>query len=154
MQELNVSIPYWPINLTGLDTAIKAALGAKCYGVSIYGAGRPISVWFDGTATPADLTTATNLANAHDPVMLGADKGVIISDGNDTVTITVATPKPGAAAVTLVCTKPDSSQVTQAVTLNAGAGTVAFKTIIPGTYIITVQNPANRSGDSLAIEAV
>lgn len=152
MQTLNISMDY--LNAQGLTNAIRAALGVKCFGLSDDGRARPISIWLDDTATPGDLTTATNLANAHDPVSLTADKTSVQSDGVDTATISVAAPKPGAAAVTLVCTKPDSSQVTQAVTLNAGAGTVAFKTIIPGTYTITVQNPANRSGDSLTIEAI
>ena len=154
MQELNVSLAFL-VNVGGLDAAIKAALGSKCFGVSTYGsAARPISVWVDDTAQPADLTTATNLANAHDPVNLATDKTSIQADGNDTATISVSAPKPGAAAVTLVCTKPDSSQVTQAVTLVAGAGTVQFKTIVPGTYTVTVQNPANRSADTITIEAV
>lgn len=153
MQEQNISFAY-PINLMGLDTALKAALGSKCFGVSTYGPARPVSVWYDDTVTPADMTTASNLATAHDPVNLATDKTTVQADGNDTATISVSAPKPGAAAVTLVCTKPDASQVTQAVTLVAGAGTVQFKTIVPGTYTVTVQNPANRSGDTITIEAV
>lgn len=152
MQTLPISMAY--LNAQGFTNALRAALGAKVFGISDDGRALPVSIWLDDTATPGDVTTASNLAAAHDPVNLTTDKTSVQADGNDTATISVSAPKPGAAAVTLVCTKPDASQVTQAVTLVAGAGTIQFKTIIPGTYSVTVQNPANRSGDTITIEAV
>jgi hypothetical protein len=92
MQELNLDLGN--VQVMALDTALKAALGSKCSGLSTYGNGRPISIWLDNSAVQADIDTATALANAHDPVSLSVDKATISADGVATATITVSAPKP------------------------------------------------------------
>jgi len=147
MQEITVALDNPQV--TALDTALRAALGSKCSGVSTYGTGRPVSIWLDDTAVQADIDTATAIATAHDPVFLTASKSTIAADGVDTATITVQAPKSGAAAVTLLM---GSTPVP--VTLAAGVGTVVITSLDPTVITVTVQTPANRTTDTLTIQAV
>lgn len=141
-------------NALALDGALKSVLPGKVLGVSTYGTGRPISVWLDDVSPESDNVTVDTVVAAHDPVFISADKASISANGTDTVTISVRTAKAGAAAVTLVVTKPDTSTVTQSVTMSNGAGSVQFKTQILGIYTIAVQNGSNRCADALSVQAV
>lgn len=152
---VNTSLAYY--NTASLSSALIAALPGVVDSLSTYGPNRAIDMLLLGN--PAVLTapqeiTAQNIFNAHDPVFITADKTGIQSDGSDTATITVNAPKPGAAAINLICTKPDGTTIVQAVALVGGVGTTTFKTKIEGTYTITLQNAANRTTDSLTIQAV
>lgn len=139
------------INLQALFEAVKATY-ADCVGVG----------WDGDTPRPdfalsADETkrqAAAAIVATHDPVFLTADKTSIAANGTDAVTVTVSAPKVGAAPVTLLITKPDGSTVTQAVTMTGGAGSVQLKTLLYGSYGITITNSANRTMDVLTVEAV
>ena len=45
---------------------LKTGLPGKVIGVSTYGPLRPISIWMDDSALPADDTAALNIAAAHE----------------------------------------------------------------------------------------
>lgn len=175
--DLTASTPF--LHLGALSTALAAALGIKSHGARCVwndttkvpstwtpgpdplnpsaGAVQNFGTCFlsmDDTAQPADDTAALNLAAAHDPVFLSADKTTIQANGTDLATITVNAPKSGAAPVTVVCTPTAGPQVTEAVPLVAGVGTMQFKSSVQGSYTLTVQNPSNRSTDALVITAV
>lgn len=147
MREINVSIAN--IHPGGLDVALKAALAAKCFGLSTYGPARPISIWLDDSTTGADDTTAQNIINAHDPVFLNVDRTTIKADNADTATITISAPKANAAPVTLLI---GGNAVL--VALTNGVGTLQITSAAPTIITISVQNPQNRTSDTLAIEAI
>lgn len=148
MHELNPNLGF-AVQSAALDAAIRGSLGSKLIGVSSYGNARPISLWMDDSALPADDAAAQSAGLAHDPVFLSADKTSIQANGTDAATVTILTPKQGAAAVTL------------SVSVNGGAPsdwipalpTDTFTASDPGTYAITVKNPSNRSTDQLTITA-
>lgn len=151
---IDTSLEFY--NQSALSNALLAALPGVVDGISTYGANRDISLWLNGQ--PAVLTapqeiTAQDIFDDHDPVFLTIDKTEIEADGTELATITVNAPKPGAAAITLVCTKPDGTTVTESVSLVSGVGITTFKTKVEGIYTITLQNPSNRTTDSLTIEA-
>lgn len=148
MQEVNATLTAWQTDV--LDAALKAALGAKCYGLSTYGPGRDISIWLDDTAVQADKDSAAALAAAHDPVSITVDKTTILANGADAATVTVRAGKPGAAAVTLLI----NGVTDWAFTLTDGVGTDTLVSLDPATITLTVKNGSNRSTDSLTIEAV
>lgn len=151
MKEIKATVP----NVSGaLDTALRAALGARCYGLSTYGAGRDISIWLDDSATATDQSQAGSLAAAHDPVFLTVDKTTIQRGGTDAATVTVNAPKIGAAPVTLAVSTNGGAPVDWPVTLVGGTGTDKLTSLDPATITVTVKNPANRSTDSLTIKAV
>lgn len=137
------------VQLQALDAAIRAALGAKMCGLSTDGPNKPITLWLDDAALPADLTTAQSIAAAHDPVFLSADKLTIKADGLDTATLTVVAPNVNGAPVTLLI----NSQVVP-VTLTNGIGTVQIVSLDPCPIWVTVQSPANRTTDRLEVLAV
>lgn len=152
---INTVLPYY--HTTALGNALKAAVPSAIDAISAYGPTRPISMlWLgnDAVLTAPQEATAQAIFDAHDPVFLSADKLSVLSDGSDIITITVSAPKTGAAAVTLICTKPDGTALTQAVPLTSGVGTTTFKTKIEGVYLITLQNPSNRTTDQLTLTAV
>lgn len=159
MHDVNVSIPY--LNNGGLTATLTQALGALVIGVSGPVATSPavpnIRIHMDNAAQPADDATATNLANAHDPVFLLVDKVAINANGADTATISVRAPKPGAAAVTLtiVTTSPNGTVTSQddPITLVGGVGSETITALDPCTITVTVKNAANRSTDVLTITA-
>jgi len=148
-------------NPAALDTAIKAALPGLIEGVRTEGWNPSTGVLLNGsviigaanTLSGADQATMTTTATAHDPIILSIDKTSIAADGIDFCTINVIAPKAGAAAVTIVVTKPDGTTLTQAVTMSGGIGSVQFKTQIVGTYVIGVQNPSNRTSVTFTIQA-
>lgn len=146
-QEINATLTAW--REEALHAALKAALGAKCYGISTYGAGRDISIWLDDSAVQTDLDSAAAIAAAHDPVTLSVDKTTILANGTDAATVTVRAPKPGAAAVTLTVNGVDWP-----IALTNGVGSDTLVSLDPATITITVKNGSNRSTDSLTIEAV
>lgn len=148
MQEVNATLTAWQTDV--LDAALKAALGAKCYGLSTYGPGRDISIWLDDTAVQADKDSAAALAAAHDPVSITVDKTTILANGTDAATVTVRAPKPGAAAVTLLVNGVTDWPITMA----NGLGVDSLTSLDPVTITISVKNPANRSTDVLTVEAV
>ena len=159
------------LNLAALQAAIVASLGAKFIGVnSAQDANRVPITWtpgnppvqnngtcyliMDDTAQPSDDATAQSLATAHDPVFLSVDRASIPSDNTTPATVTVRAPKVGAAAVTLSISAPGGQTVTQLVTMVAGVGTVAITSPISGAINVSVQNPSNRSADTITIQAV
>jgi hypothetical protein len=146
MREVNLTLAS--IHSDALTVAIRSALGAnKALGISTYGSSRPISIWLADTATPPDDQQAAAVALAHDPVFLSVDKGHIAADGIDTATIHVFAPKPGAAVTLLIGNTPVP------VTLTGGMGSITIVSIDPATIPVSVQNPANRSTDSVIVEA-
>ena len=143
-----VSVPMaFQGNIGALDPACRAA-SVKCTGVSAWGDLRPVQVYLDDTYVQADVDAVTAAANAHDPVNLKVDKTSIKADGQDTATITISAPKPGAAPVTLLV-----SGNPVAVTLTNGVGNLALVSNVIGSIVISVQNPTNRSADTLTIIA-
>lgn len=152
--ELDVLLPFIP-SVPGLDAALRPALAPYFYGLSTFGtAARPVSLKFRDDTPQSVLDSAPAIVQAHDPVFLTADKLTVQADGVDIATIAVATPKTGAAPVTLQCKKPDGTTLTQAVTLAGGLGTVQFRTVMPGDYVFTVLNPGTRTTDQLTIKGV
>lgn len=152
---VNTTLAYY--NDAALSAALAAALPGVVDSISTFGPTRPIIMYLLGNEpvlTAPQQATAQGVFDAHDPVFLSVDKKSVAADGTDQITITVSAPKPGAAAITLICTKPDGGTVTQSVSLTAGVGTTTFKTRVPGDYTITLQSPANRTTDSLSIQAV
>lgn len=151
---VNTILTYY--NLMALSSALKTALPDAIDAVSAYGADRAMDLYLLGVPavlTAPQETTTQDIFDDHDPVFLTIDKTEIEADGTDQATITVTAPKPGAAAIVLVCTKPDGTTVTESVSLVSGVGTTTFKTKVEGIYTITLQNPSNRTTDSLTIEA-
>src|SRR5689334_18118248 len=147
MRELNVALTV-EANPGGLDSALRAALASKIIGISTYGPDRPISIWLDDSATPADDLTAAGIADTHDPVFLSTDTTSIPADGSTAAMITIHAPKAGAAPVTLLVVGTPIP-----VTLIDGIGTLAITSADPASIGISVQNPANRSTDSITVEA-
>jgi hypothetical protein len=94
------------------------------------------------------IRAALAAANAHDPVILSVDRTSIPADGATEAVVTVRAPKPGAAAVSLLVA---GSPI--AVTLTNGVGTIRITSADPASIPVSVQNPANRSTDSLTVEA-
>lgn len=138
------------LNITGLDAALKSALPVgKVLGVQTYGPTRPISIWMDESTLQADRDTALTITATHDPVFLSVDKPKIKADNADITTISVSAPKPGAAAVTLLI---GSNAVP--VTLTNGEGSVQVTSAAPASITVSVQNPQNRTTDTLTIEAI
>lgn len=146
-QEINATLTVW--HEGGLNAALVAALGSKCHGMSTYGPGRDISIWLDDTAVQADKDSAAALAAAHDPCFITVDKTSIIGDGIDVATVTVRAPKPNAAAVVLLVNNTPIP-----VNMNLGTGTIQIASSDPAVVTVTLQNPQNRTTDSLTIEAV
>ena len=147
MREINSMIAS--IHASGLDAALKVALPGKCFGLSTYGPARPISIWLDNATTGADDTTAQNVISAHDPVFLTVDRTTIKADNADAATITVSAPKANAAPVTLLFGGNAAP-----LTLVGGIGTLQITSAAPTIITISVQNPQNRTSDTLSIEAI
>ena len=147
MRELNIA--QNDVHPGALDVALKTALPGKVFGLSTYGQPRPLSVWLDDSATPADETTAANTAAAHDPVFLSVDRQSIAANGVDAAIVTVNAPRPDVAPVVLLV-----AGAAVAVTLIGGVGTLSITSADPATIIVSVQNAANRSLDQLTIQAV
>jgi hypothetical protein len=147
MREVTVSLTV-DVHPSSLDLALRAALGTHITGISTYGSNRPLSLWMDDAAVPADDAAAVTIANAHDPVFLNADTLQIPADGATAATITVYAPRSGAAAVSLLV-----AGTAVPVTLTGGVGTLAITSADPASIDISVQNPANRSTDLLTVEA-
>lgn len=146
MRELNLTLPN--LHSDGLTAALKSALGAdKALGISTYGNDRPISIWLADSATNADQQQAAAIALAHDPVFLSVDKSIIAANGLDTAMIYILAPKPGAAVTLLIGTTP------VAVILDKGIGAISLVSSDPASIPISVQNPANRTTDTLIVEA-
>lgn len=143
-----VQVQAGTVHVAALDAALRAAL-TTCKGLSTYGAGRPISIWLHDSALPADDATAQSIAAAHDPVFLSADKTTIKADGVDTATVTVAAPNVNAAPVNLIV----NGQVVP-VTLTNGIGTVQVTSLDPTIITVTVQSSANRTTDSIEVQAI
>jgi hypothetical protein len=146
MRELNATLDI--VHTGALDAALKAAVPGKVIGVSTYGPGRPISIWVQDSTSPAEEAALTAVVAAHDPVSLTVDKPLITADGSDTATVTVSTPKPGAASVSLVI-----AGGVVPVTLVNGVGTVTITSVDPAAIPISIQNAANRSTDQVVIIA-
>lgn len=149
MHEVNPPLFSYLPHIGALDSAIRTSLASKYHGLSTYDPGRPISLWMDDTAQPADDTTALSITAVHDPVFLSVDKINIAANNVDTATITVNAPKPGAAAVSLLV----NGNVVP-VTLTNGTGTILITSQDVQQITITVQNPSNRSTDQIIIQAV
>jgi len=147
MLEVNVTISY--IHSDGLTAALQSALGTnKALGVSSYGSNRPISVWLADSASPLEQQQAAVVAQAHDPVFLSVDKTHVAANGVDTAIVTVFAPKP-AALVTLLI-----GSTSVPVTLANGVGSISIVSNDPASIPISVQNPANRTTDTLIVEAI
>jgi hypothetical protein len=147
MREYNVTLDI-EVNPGGLDAALRSALGSLVNGLSTYGPTRPTSIWLDDAATSGDDTTASTVATTHDPVFLSAERLTIPADGTTAATITVRAPRSGAAPVVLLV-----AGVAVPVTLTAGVGTINITSADPALIEVSVQNAANRSSDSLTVEA-
>jgi hypothetical protein len=137
------------IQFPALDAAIRAALSVKMHGLSSYGTPGPVVAWLDDAATVDDDATALAIAAAHDPVFLSADKTTIQADGVDTVTVSVVAPNVNAAPVNLLV----NSQVVP-VELTNGIGTVEIVSLDPARITVAVQSPANRTTDSVEVQAI
>jgi hypothetical protein len=148
MREVNPVVFGYEIQIAALDTALRAALPGKVFGVSTYGPTRPISIWLEDTTTPTDEGTALAIAANHDPIFLASDKTAISADGSDHAAITVTAPRFDAAPVTLLI-----AGVAVPVTMTGGVGTVEITAIDPGTIPVSVQSPDNRSYALLGIVA-
>ena len=146
MREL--SLMAGEVNSGGLDAALKAVMGSKVLGVSTYGPLRPISVWLDETTTPGDDADATSIVSAHDPVFLSVNRTSIPADGATEAVVTVRAPGKNAADVSLIV-----AGTVVPVTLINGVGTIRVSSADPASIPVSVQNPANRSTDSLTVEA-
>jgi hypothetical protein len=148
MREINPSAYGYNISASALDTALRAALRGKVVGISTYGPSQSISIFLDDSVTRGDEATTLATAAAHDPVILSADKLTITANGSDTATVTVNVPKPGASAVTLLV-----GGLPVPVTLTDGVGSIQITSADPATIQISVQNPENRTTDTLIVEA-
>jgi hypothetical protein len=168
MREIVITVDF--LHIAALDAALKSALPGKVPGLSapIGANGQVLSrsnpdssgnttltlgqvrLHLEDAATPADETTASDLALAHDPVFLSVDKTTITAANppTDMATVTVRAPKPEAAPVTLLV-----AGAPVPVTLVGGVGTVTISSADPASIAVSVQNPANRSTDELVIEA-
>jgi len=172
----NLSNTIANVNVAALDAALKAALPGKVQGVSA-SAGRdgstlvgpdepnakdgiftphnaPLVIHMDDSAPPADDAAALAIVAAHDPVFLEANKTVIAADGIDTVSIKVVAPR-GLAGVTLQVSANGGPLVDwpSPIALVAGVGTDTLTAQDPGTFVVTVKNPTNRSNAGLTIIA-
>lgn len=125
-----------------LHQALKTAMGARFVGISTYGAGRPFSVWL---ASPTDEAAAIAVITAHDPVRLSVDTPSITADGIDTANVLIQTIRPDAAPVTLLV---------NGTPVRVQGGAIQISSDDPTTITITVQNPANRTTDTLIVEAL
>jgi hypothetical protein len=168
MREIVVTIDY--LHIEAFDAALKAALPGKALGVSapIGADGQVLSrsnpdangnttialgrvrVHLDDTATAADETTIAGIAQAHDPVLLSADRTTIVAANppTDTAMVTVRALKAGAGPITLLV-----AGTAAPVPLTGGVGTLAISSADPATIAVSVQNPSNRSTDLVLIEA-
>lgn len=152
MMAINSVLQYF--HTGALSEALKGALVGIVDAVSTFGVSRPIKLLKDGqdaVLNPAQELIAQGVFDAHDPVFITCPVSAVYADGATTATITVNAPKPGADSITLVCTKPDGSTLTKAVSMVGGVGSVPFKTSVGGTYTITLQNPSNRTTDQVVI---
>jgi hypothetical protein len=147
MRELSINAGV--VNSGALNVALRAVLPGKVAGISTYELSQPISIWLEDAATASDSATALNTVAAHDPVFLSVDKSTIQADGTDPCTVTVRAPKANAAPVTLLVNGIDYPM-----SLTDGVATDTLVALDPTTVIITVKNPANRSTDTLTIQAV
>jgi hypothetical protein len=133
------------VHLAGLNGALRAVF-PQVLGLSGYGPSRPISIWLESAPSPAEQSTIDTTIAAHDPVFLSVDKNSIRADGVDEAVVTVTTPKTGAAPVTLIVNgvevAPDE------------AGQVHISSLDPQTISVSVKDPANRTTDTLTIEAI
>ena len=147
MREVNVTLSN--IHSDGLTAALQTALGTStALGVSTYGSNRPISVWLADSASAADQQQAAAFAQAHDPVFLSVDKSHIAANGTDMAIVTVFAPKPGASVTLLIGTTP------VAVMLTNGVGSISIVSNDPAIIPVSVQNAANRTTDTLTVEAI
>lgn len=147
MREVNVTLPN--VHSDALTAALRSVLGAnKALGISTYGSTRPVSIWLADSTTAPDDQQATAIAQAHDPVFLSVDKATIIANGVDVATVHVIAPKLGAAVTLLIGTTPIP------VTLTGGVGNITVVSVDPAAIPISVQNPANRTTDTVIVEAI
>lgn len=93
------------------------------------------------------------LVNQQDPVYVTCDKSRIKADDTERCTITVTAPKPGAAAVVLSISCNGSAPLDFPVSLAGGVGSDFFTCKDPASITIRVKNGANRSVDTLTVEA-
>ena len=147
MREVNVTL--LGVHTDALTVALRAALGPnKALGISTYGSARPISIWLVDNTTPLDDQLAIVIAQAHDPVFLSVDKATITANGVDMATVHVLAPK-SSATVTLVI-----GNTPVPVTLTGGVGNITIVSTDHAMIPISVQNPANRTTDTVIVEAI
>jgi hypothetical protein len=147
MREVNVTLSN--VHSDALTAALRSALGVnKALGISTYGSSRPISIWLADSATTPDEQQATAIALAHDPVFLSVDKATIAANGIDIATVHVLAPKPGATVTLSIGNTPVP------VTLTGGVGNITIVSSDPAAIPVSVQNPANRTTDTVIVEAV
>lgn len=132
-----------------LDQAIHSTIGSMFIGLSTYGGTRPISLWFEDAATPNDIMAATVILTTHDPVFLSINKTRIAANGLDAAIVTVRVLRLNAEPVTLLV-----NNAPVLITLTNKIGTLEITSADPANITIAVQNPVNRTTDSLILEAV
>jgi hypothetical protein len=144
MQEIKLTLPA--VHVAALDAALRAVC-PKVIGVSLYSDGA-VSVWLEDTASDSERAAVQASAAAHDPVFLTADRAAIAADDTDTAAVHVRAPHPAAAAVTLLV----GGQPVP-VALTAGEAVLWLSSADPVQIVVTLQQPANRTTDSLVISA-
>src|SRR5260370_8581942 len=109
---------------------------------------RAVWVGLAERASAADQEQAAAIAQAHDRGFLRVEKSHIAANGTDTAIVTVFAPKPGASVMLLIGTTP------VAVMLTNGVGSISIVSNDPATIPVSVQNAANRTTDTLTVEAI
>ena len=140
------------IHGNALNDALKKVLGTSVAGLSHgaqNGKGNNLRVHFVVEPTPELIAAAGQVINAHDPVFLTVDRLMIAANGTDEALITVYAPAVKAAPVTLLV-----NGIEVAVELTSGVGEVGITSPDIHQIVVTVQNPENRTTDSLSIRAV
>lgn len=132
-----------------LHMAILAVLGSDFLSLGVTDG--VIEVGINDAVIDSDVTA---IIDAHDPVFLSVDKDQIDAGGVDSATVTIQAPKPGPAAVTLVIAGTVSDDQAVAVEFTDGVGQVEISSDDPQIITVMVQNPENRTADSLTIMAV
>jgi hypothetical protein len=132
-----------------LHNALSLAVGPNFIGISTNAELTEIRVHSEQALSQQEESDAQATIDNHDPVYLFVDTTQIDADGIDIATVTVQSPKPGAAGVTL-----DINGQSEVVTMIDGVGTVEITAIDPVTIEVTIINAENRTTDSLTIEAV
>lgn len=138
-------------NLTALKAAALVAFGAQFIDCNQTQNG---AAWTVYLANPVanQQTLWDNLVALQDPVYIAVNKLTFTADGLDSVQITVAAPKPGAAAVSL--NLGGSLPATIPVTLTGGVGVITVKSNMAGLIGITVAAGDNRNIDTLVITGI